>query len=225
MPQLTPTLGEKHNSFTLIDIEPQQKQHKANGLWYRFQCDCGEERIHLLTKVRQGRIKSCGCKNTGGKPRPYNCKGCGATNPEDFSKRAKETCKKCFNKQKAKAKESSVRVYLSSKTSKLKRQSQRLDEGEEIIDLDFLENLWNTQEGKCFYTDIPMTLKTHDLKSASIDRVDSAFGYIEGNVVLCCKGINLMKSTASFSETSLFLGAIVDNISEFQTQGEEWDIP
>jgi len=42
---------------------------------------------------------------------------------------------------------------------------------------------------------------------------------------LCCKGINLMKSSASWKETSLFLKDVSDNIDESQMLGEEWDLP
>jgi len=94
-----------------------------------------------------------------------------------------------------------------------------------LVDLDYLEKLWEKQERLCFYTNVPMTLNNKDLRSVSVDRVDSDFGYIEGNIVLCCKGINLMKSSASWKETSLFLKDVSDNIDESQMLGEEWDLP
>ena len=38
-----------------------------------------------------------------------------------------------------------------------------------------------------------MTHKYNDLKSVSIDRIDSNLGYIKGNIQLVCMGYNLMK--------------------------------
>ena len=55
-------------------------------------------------------------------------------------------------------------------------------------------NLFLKQEGKCYYTDYPITLNTRNRpKTASIDRIDNNKGYIEGNVVWCRKDINIMK--------------------------------
>jgi hypothetical protein len=51
---------------------------------------------------------------------------------------------------------------------------------------------------KCFYTGLPFE-ETGD-NSRSIDRIDSAKGYIEGNVVACTVGINGKKSNLSISE-------------------------
>ena len=52
---------------------------------------------------------------------------------------------------------------------------------------DYLLNLLKKQEGKCAYTNLPMTLPTmrgcEDRRlCASLDRIDSSMGYIEGNV-------------------------------------------
>ena len=51
---------------------------------------------------------------------------------------------------------------------------------------------------KCFYTGLQFE-ETGD-NSRSIDRIDSAKGYTEGNVVACTVGINGKKSNLSISE-------------------------
>lgn len=48
--------GERYG--LLIAIE--RMKDTANSRW-RFQCDCGNETTAILTNVRQGQIKSCGC--------------------------------------------------------------------------------------------------------------------------------------------------------------------
>jgi len=46
------------------------------------------------------------------------------------------------------------------------------------------------QEGKCALTGLPISIKD---RTASLDRVDSSKGYIEGNVQWLHKDVNMMK--------------------------------
>ncbi len=62
------------------------------------------------------------------------------------------------------------------------------------VDLSFLIKLWHKQNMKCAITGLPMVYKCHNLKSVSIDRIDSNQGYTEDNVQLVCKFVNLAKS-------------------------------
>lgn len=54
----------------------------------------------------------------------------------------------------------------------------------------FIFNLWERQQGKCYYTGIPMVTRQNCDWQCSIERVDTLKGYIEGNVVLCCSEMN-----------------------------------
>ena len=69
---------------------------------------------------------------------------------------------------------------------------------EHTISIEYLEKLWNDQQGLCYYTnqkmlkDLRNTDNNND--SISLDRIDSSKGYIEGNVVLCRWIINRMKN-------------------------------
>lgn len=63
------------------------------------------------------------------------------------------------------------------------------------ISLDYVCDLWEKQGGKCAITGIDMTYRYHDPKAASIDRIDSSLGHIEGNIQLICQGVNRMKNT------------------------------
>ena len=61
---------------------------------------------------------------------------------------------------------------------------------------EMLVRLWKKQDGKCAVTAVPMTYITAQGNvgtNASIDRIDSQFGYIPDNVRLVCRSINLMK--------------------------------
>ncbi len=73
------------------------------------------------------------------------------------------------------------------------------------IDLDYLLELWNKQEGKCIYTGIQMVLP-HGVKrgtafTASLDRIDSSIGYMKGNVQFTLTAINYMKNDMTHEQT------------------------
>jgi len=64
--------------------------------------------------------------------------------------------------------------------------------------LDDLRSMYQTQQGKCFYTGVPMTLRSNghldrDPLLISLDRRDSSLGYTKENTVLCCWGANALK--------------------------------
>jgi hypothetical protein len=57
-----------------------------------------------------------------------------------------------------------------------------------------LMDLWEQQEGRCFYTGEPMSLTGYPEQDAmTVDRVVPAQGYVKGNVVLCRSLVNRMK--------------------------------
>lgn len=75
------------------------------------------------------------------------------------------------------------------------------------LDIEYMYNLWDNQNGNCYYTNIPM-LKTFNKKSpyqVSIDRIDSNKGYIKGNVCLCCLSINFAKNSFTMEEIMKFI--------------------
>lgn len=57
-------IGQKFNHLTVIGIgEPAIIQGKQNGYRLICQCDCGNVKSYLLTNLKQGALKSCGCGN------------------------------------------------------------------------------------------------------------------------------------------------------------------
>jgi len=67
------------------------------------------------------------------------------------------------------------------------------------LDKNYLQELFEKQNGKCAYTGLelvsPTTLKDRKLnvgnpKMISLDRIDSDFGYVKGNVQFVCNWIN-----------------------------------
>ena len=60
----------------------------------------------------------------------------------------------------------------------------------------YLEELWNRQSGSCYLTGEPLDLGYNNRsknRTASVDRIDSTKGYIEGNVCWVLKDLNMMK--------------------------------
>lgn len=70
------------------------------------------------------------------------------------------------------------------------------------LSLQYVQELWWLQKGLCHYTGIPLTFAMHDgnMSLVSIDRKNSDIGYAAGNVVLCCRAVNIMKSTFTIEE-------------------------
>jgi hypothetical protein len=79
-----------------------------------------------------------------------------------------------------------------------------------VVDIDesYLLDLWNSQQGKCYYSNLPMKdeikLEGHAAWDApSVDRLEPTKGYVIGNVVWCLNSINSFKSNldeASFKK-------------------------
>jgi len=84
------------------------------------------------------------------------------------------------------------------------------------IDEEYLNMIWNNQEGKCAYTGLSMMIKKYnnkpDFKTASLDRIDSSEGYIKGNVQFICVPFNLAKGNKNDDEFKAFLKEAVSNM-------------
>jgi dUTP pyrophosphatase len=103
---------------------------------------------------------------------------------------------------------SPLEVFFNDKISKLKHTAQQRGV---FFDLNskYLIDLYNKQNGLCYYTGIPMSLVTTknwgikrqaDLDILSVDRMDSGKGYELKNIVLCCTAINKMKGSSDILE-------------------------
>lgn len=120
------------------------------------------------------------------------------------------TCKPCVS---LKTKEWQKKLYTSTsekdllettfyKISQSSHSNARSRNIPYLLSLQDLRTLYNKQNGKCFYTGVVMALKagsTNDCHPLhiSLDRIDSSRGYIVGNVVFCCWGVNALKGKHS----------------------------
>lgn len=90
------------------------------------------------------------------------------------------------------------------------------------ITSDYLQELWDKQQGICPYTGLNLVIPTYQNVNsiditikASLDRIDSSKGYIIGNVQFVSYPINLMKTTMSDIDTKKYLKSISSYTSCF----------
>jgi hypothetical protein len=128
----------------------------------------------------------------------YNswCKSCSKTKMSSYHKNTYGPEKLSHS---AHIRTRSVKAYMQYLLAKARR---RLGAS---IDASYLEQLWEKQQGRCALTGWNMTMKLGEgvvPTNASIDRINSSLGYVEGNVQLLCRAANVAKSDL---ETELFL--------------------
>lgn len=91
------------------------------------------------------------------------------------------------------------------------------------IDADYIDYLWEEQDGKCYYSGkpLPIVKTAKESNAPSLDRLDSSKGYIPGNVVLCDWRVNVAKQTLSIEE---FIQMCKDIVIYF-TEKEKTSLP
>jgi len=154
---------------------------KKHALWIAECKNCNSIREYIAPELGGTRI-SCGCiGNVAGKDSPY-WKGCG-----DLSKTKFKRIKEIAERRKI----------------------------EFTVEMEYLWDLLLKQNKKCAYSGIELVfgVNTKDLKSAtaSLDRIDSSLGYIEGNVQWVLKDINMMKQQLSHARFLELCKIIVEN--------------
>lgn len=75
--------------------------------------------------------------------------------------------------------------YNSLNSSKIRKERGRNQASEHDITLEDLLNIWDLQNGKCYYTGISMNFNSNEWR-VSIERLNDDYGYIKNNIVLIC---------------------------------------
>lgn len=134
-------------------------------------CDCGNEKLIFGYHIKSGKIKSCGCKSK---------KAFGKMNPSFTG-----------------YEEISGTLWRKIKEGALKRNFDF------SIDLPYIWELFINQNRKCAISGVSLNFnkgfKIRD-GNASLDRIDSSKGYIEGNVQWVDKTINKIKGKLTDEE-------------------------
>lgn len=79
-------------------------------------------------------------------------------------------------------------------------QRKRGKQTETDIDIDYLYELFRTQEGKCRYSGAAMAIATKHLLTLSLDKIVPSKGYVRGNVQWVCWAINRAKGELKESD-------------------------
>ena len=106
------------------------------------------------------------------------------------------TCAACKAKRRKELDHSSFEHRLASILSNCRNRSKI--KGQEIdIDMLFLKELFKKQNGRCYYSgeELEFDCDKRDHNLISIDRKNSAIGYLKSNVVFCTWFVNSVKST------------------------------
>lgn len=68
------------------------------------------------------------------------------------------------------------------------------------LTFDYIKSIWDSQKGKCYYSGEALSPEVNNKNVVSIDRINSDLGYVEGNIRLCTKQVNLAKHILSLAE-------------------------
>ena len=79
------------------------------------------------------------------------------------------------------------------------------------LSIEYVWDLFLKQDRKCKYTNDKLIFGSDTKQTASLDRIDSLKGYVEGNVQWVHKNINLMKRSLTHDEFVLLCNRVADN--------------
>lgn len=135
-----------------------------------------------------------------------------------FRREAGLLCRKCYLAKRKDVRSSHLYTFeewLKEMARNCRYRSQKFHGIESDITIDFLKELWDKQNGKCFYSTTPMLIpqfkRLRNPYSASLDRKDSSRGYTKDNVVWCCWGCNCAKSNFTLQDYLAMCEKIVEN--------------
>lgn len=152
---------------------------------YKCLCDCGKITYPKTWALKSGRSKSCGCLMKNLASTRFKL-------PENLG----------FINE----------LYRNYKSSAEKRKYD--------FELD-IQTFRNLIDSECYYCGDIGSMQPYGFHKSinynynGIDRIDNKFGYIEGNVVACCKICNNAKSTLSIKDFKIWISKINKNINNF----------
>lgn len=215
------------NRYGWLLVENYTNKRKNDGsIVWSCRCDCGKYHEAGTNFLIFGSVRSCGCKNNENRGRNLTGQRFGKLTVLEKSKERATNgiiwiCKCDCGKYKKisthnltanlKSTKSCGCLAIASHWSGYKeitgtfmsrvRAGARNRGLEYNITIEYLWNLFIEQDRRCVFTDqILIFSGFSELQTASIDRIDSLKGYIEGNVQWVHKDINQMKMDRSDKE-------------------------
>jgi hypothetical protein len=155
-----------------------------------------------------------------GKNRFFCSRSCSASgNNLDFPEARVAAAKRTLEKLRGEGRTGRKYNELSPFKYYVRKARMRSKLGTHDIDETYLKSLWEKQMGACVYSGIALTLndpytrersgESNDPRFlASLDRIDSAQGYVRGNVHFISASLNLAKSTLSHEQFVEFITLI-----------------
>lgn len=144
----------------------------------------------------------------------FRCSKCGEVKPREAFIERKDGkglrfsfCRQCKGKQWVELCRANYKSYISHLFSQIKHRA-RLQNVPFNLTKEYLIELWEKQNGKCFYTDTALELsqkRQHNVHSPGLDKIIPRLGYTMGNVVWTVQRINAMKNDATLEEMSLWM--------------------
>lgn len=148
---------------------------KRKVILWECRCDCGEMTIQRTSRIIGRTVKSCGCLSIHGR--------------NGVARGHKRRIDSAFSGERC---GNVPLVYFHSIEDGAKRRNIRFD-----ISAEYVRDLYNLQGGRCLLSGRLLTFGIgsgrHKETTASLDRIDSSVGYIEGNLQWVHKGLNMMK--------------------------------
>lgn len=133
-------------------------------------------------------------------------------------------CKDCHNKRKRDLRRTKY-VTQEERFNEILRtiryRSRKSNLGDTDLTLEFIQNLFTKQDGKCFYSGIVMNFERWGSKrkkySITVDRIDPSKGYTKDNVVLSSWAANVGKSNFSLNEYIRFCAEVTNYYNRQRT--------
>lgn len=211
--------GQRFNQLVAIRRYEQPfilKDGSKKTLWV-FQCDCGTIKPIHANNVITGKTRSCGCAKVGYER--VNLSGQRFGKVTVLRREGKQYVCKCDCGKEFFRSQQQIRVGklkscgciknlpdgMPSRNhlfAIMKQGAQRRNYAWELT----IEQFASITKKDCFYCGASPRIKSVTRDDVvgyiynGIDRVDNSLGYIEGNVVPCCKFCNIAKNTYSIDE-------------------------
>ncbi len=122
-------------------------------------------------------------------------------------------CRQCINNHIQYQRHNNPEIFIRSLVTSVKSRC-KIAKRECTITKQSICELFNSQQGLCAITKLPLTLKPHQPSTLSIDRIDSNGGYTNNNVQLVCTSINIAKSNFTMSQFTEWLNVMAKSYLE-----------
>lgn len=170
-------IGEVYGKLTILEKVSRPPNLKYGGDdWVKCKCECGNESVIPYRALIYKNTKSCGCIHKLRGPDHRDWKGCGDISADLFGT-----------------------YRRGAKANKAFGRSEK----EFSISIQYAWDLFLKQNRKCAISGLDLTFdpygsgkkfKETNKVTASLDRINSSIGYVEGNVQWIHKRINIMKN-------------------------------